>query len=164
MTEFIDDSAGSENIWTSSSDGDIPRVQQLLTEGVSVNAQDESGYSPIHAAVSYGHADLLKFLLSVGANIHLGDIDGDLPIHVCESPAIFEILIAAGADPMAPNGVGETLFDKAVDDENEDLINYLVVKGLGEAPEIRPTFNFEEEEEEEEEEEVEEDENEQVTP
>ena len=37
-----------ENIWTASSDGDIGRVIQLLQEDPSqVNAQDESGYSPL---------------------------------------------------------------------------------------------------------------------
>ena len=55
---------GGENIWTASSDGDLERVQHLLEkEGVDVNAQDEHGYSPIHAAASHGQLALLEFLL-----------------------------------------------------------------------------------------------------
>ncbi len=36
-----------ENIWIASSDGDLARVQELVKSGVSVNAQDENGYSPM---------------------------------------------------------------------------------------------------------------------
>ena len=43
--EFVDNEPS--NIWVASSDGDLERVKQLLAEGVSVNAQDELGYSPM---------------------------------------------------------------------------------------------------------------------
>jgi hypothetical protein len=36
-----------ENIWCSASDGDIARVTILLSQGIDVNAQDETGYSPM---------------------------------------------------------------------------------------------------------------------
>ena len=36
-----------DNIWIASSNGDIERVKELLQSGVSVNAQDEYGYSPM---------------------------------------------------------------------------------------------------------------------
>lgn len=46
--EFVQESSeGSENIWIASSDGDVTRVMELLSEGVSVNAQDDMGYSPL---------------------------------------------------------------------------------------------------------------------
>jgi hypothetical protein len=38
---------GPDNIWIASSNGDISRVQQLLNEGVNVNGQDDTGYSPM---------------------------------------------------------------------------------------------------------------------
>ena len=38
---------GPDNIWIASSNGDISRVQQLLTEGINVNGQDDTGYSPM---------------------------------------------------------------------------------------------------------------------
>ena len=37
----------SENIWTASSDGDAARVQRLVADGVSVNAKDDAGYTPM---------------------------------------------------------------------------------------------------------------------
>ena len=41
------DDEGPDNIWIASSNGDILRVQQLLKEGMSINSQDEVGYSPM---------------------------------------------------------------------------------------------------------------------
>ena len=131
------------NIWVAASDGDLSRVKQLLVEGVDVNAQDDSGYSPLHAAVSYDHLDLVRFLLSEGASLKLPDQDGDLPIHLCESPAMFDLLVEAGADPMAVNFIGESLHQKLLEDHNDDLLthflNYMMKVGLGPEMGVRVT-------------------------
>jgi hypothetical protein len=42
----------NENIFTAAGDGHLDVVQRLVAGGVSVNAQDDFGYSPLHAAVS----------------------------------------------------------------------------------------------------------------
>jgi ankyrin repeat protein len=132
--EFVARGSGApkelENIWIASSDGDLQRVEQLIEEGVSVNAQDETGYSPMHAAVSYGHTQLIEYLLMKGANLHIRDEDGDTPILVVESPEVFELLVRHGSNPHDQNGRGETLLEKAVDDENELMIKYLVENGI----------------------------------
>lgn len=36
-----------ENIWTSAGDGHLDVVKQFIADGVSVNAQDEQGYTPL---------------------------------------------------------------------------------------------------------------------
>ena len=47
-TDPVDDfDEGPDNIWIASSNGDITRVQQLLNDGISVNCQDDAGYSPM---------------------------------------------------------------------------------------------------------------------
>jgi hypothetical protein len=38
---------GPDNIWIAASNNDIARVQKLLAEGISINSQDETGYSPM---------------------------------------------------------------------------------------------------------------------
>lgn len=123
------------NIWVACSDGDLSRVKQLLLEGCDVNAQDDSGYSPIHASVSYNHLDLVKFLLEQGASLKLQDEDGDFPLHVCETIPMFDLLVAAGADPMTVNFLGESLHKRLMDDHNDELLshlmNHLVRAGLG---------------------------------
>jgi ankyrin repeat protein len=121
-----DDNDNDTNIWMACSDGNIECVKSLIKSGVSINAQDENGYSPIHAAVSYGHADLIEFLLDNGANISLRDVDGDTPLLMCEEPDIFELLLRRGANPLDTNNEGECLLEKAIEDENEILIGYLI--------------------------------------
>mmetsp|Transcript_32154 Transcript_32154/g.54221 ORF Transcript_32154/g.54221 Transcript_32154/m.54221 type:complete len:84 (-) Transcript_32154:384-635(-) len=76
-----------DNIWVSSSDGNLDEVKKHIEQGgIPVNAQDEYGYSAIHAAASYGHMEVINYLLSVGADVNLRDEDGDTPLLVCESP------------------------------------------------------------------------------
>lgn len=43
-----------DNIWIAASDGKLDLVKAFVASGVAVNAQDENGYSPIHAASSWG--------------------------------------------------------------------------------------------------------------
>ena len=75
MADFV---AGGENIWVAASDGDLERVKHLVeVEGVSVNAQDEVGYSPLHAAASYGEIQVLEYLLARGGDVTIKDEDGD---------------------------------------------------------------------------------------
>ena len=54
--------AGSSgaNIWVAASDGDQARVQYLIEhDGLLPTSKDASGYTPLHAAVSYDHSNLL---------------------------------------------------------------------------------------------------------
>jgi hypothetical protein len=49
MTDFVSSLSGGENIWVACGDGDLTRTKFLIEEiGISVNAQDEYGYSPLH--------------------------------------------------------------------------------------------------------------------
>lgn len=43
-----------DNIWIAASDGKLDLVKAFVASGVAVNAQDENGYSAIHAAASWG--------------------------------------------------------------------------------------------------------------
>lgn len=47
-------------------------MREFLDEGgMDVNAQDEHGYSCMHAAASYGHVELLQYLVQRGGNINI---------------------------------------------------------------------------------------------
>jgi hypothetical protein len=73
--------------------------------------------------------EVLEYLLSVGASVTLLDEDGDTPLLVCEKPEIFQRLVAAGADPHAKNTEGKGIVEKAVEDDNEELIVWLKDNG-----------------------------------
>jgi hypothetical protein len=47
MAEFHNGEEEEDNIWVAASNGDTNRVKELLALGISVNAQDEYGYSPM---------------------------------------------------------------------------------------------------------------------
>ncbi|ORZ05732.1 ankyrin repeat-containing domain protein, partial [Lobosporangium transversale] len=75
-------------------DGDLASVKKYIEEdGISIDTQDENGYSALHAAASYGHKELIKYLLGKGANVNIQDPDGDSPLFVCETVEIAKILI-----------------------------------------------------------------------
>lgn len=82
-----------------------------------------------HAAASYGEMAVLEYLLSVGGDVSLRDEDGDTPLLVCEKPEIFQRLVQAGADPRVKNTSGMGIVEKAVEEDAEDLINFLMANG-----------------------------------
>ncbi|CAM9600222.1 unnamed protein product [Heterosigma akashiwo] len=114
-----------KNIWVAAGDGDLARVQELIGQGQSVDQHDENGYTPLHAAVSYGRMEVLAYLLSAGADVNTTDTDGDTPLHVCETVEVAQVLLQAGANPAARNAEGKVPAENAIDDENEDLANFL---------------------------------------
>ncbi len=81
------------------------------------------------AAVSYGHLELAKYLLSKGANVNLTDLDGNTALHFCESVAQAKLLVESGANVFAVNNLGHTAAQVALEDEFEDVIEYLVSCG-----------------------------------
>ncbi|KNE71592.1 hypothetical protein AMAG_16154 [Allomyces macrogynus ATCC 38327] len=124
----------SNNIWLECADGHVDRVAAFLDAGVDVNAQDDTGYSPLHAAASYNHVELVRFLLSKGANPNIADEDGDTPLHVAEDPTVLPIDVAAEDDRDAvvvllaarldAAGISYTL-PAASDDDEDDLAHVL---------------------------------------
>ncbi|KAF9360327.1 hypothetical protein BGX26_009797 [Mortierella sp. AD094] len=114
------------NIWLAASDGDLKAVKSFIEEkGVPVNAQDENGYSALHAAASYGHEDLITYLLEKGANVNIQDPDGDTPLFVCETVEIVKMLIDGGADATHVNENEMTAAENAEEEEWLEVAHYL---------------------------------------
>lgn len=79
-----------------------------------------------HAAASYGHCELIDFLIQKGADVNIRDPDGDTPLLVVEDGQTLEKLVSHGADIHAVNNDGQGIIEKALEDENEDLVAYLL--------------------------------------
>ncbi|CAM9701894.1 unnamed protein product, partial [Chrysoparadoxa australica] len=126
--EGVQSSLRMSNIWIAASDGDLARVVELVKGGASVNAKDENGYTPVHAAASYAHMQLLDWLVANGGNVGIQDSDGDTPLHHCEAVEPAQWLIAHGAEKEARNCEGLTAADAALEDRNEALMAYYGVK------------------------------------
>ena len=92
-----------------------PQLLPILRSNPSLaSAQDEHGYSLVHAAASYDHLDLLRTLVHefhVDSNIR--DEDGETPLFVVESVEATRCLLEElGADPTVKNDEGMTAEEK----------------------------------------------------
>ena len=59
---------------------------------------------------------------------------------------MFEMLLSRGADANATNNAGETIVHKYIEDENAELLNYMISHGIV-LSQHTPLFAFEEQEE-----------------
>eukprot|EP00291_Cryptomonas_curvata_P009430 CAMPEP_0172200544 /NCGR_PEP_ID=MMETSP1050-20130122/29399_1 /TAXON_ID=233186 /ORGANISM="Cryptomonas curvata, Strain CCAP979/52" /LENGTH=245 /DNA_ID=CAMNT_0012877883 /DNA_START=112 /DNA_END=845 /DNA_ORIENTATION=+ len=57
--------------------GDLDRMRQLVENGISVNAVDYNGRSPLHLAADRGFTEVVEYLLSNSATPDLKDNRGD---------------------------------------------------------------------------------------
>lgn len=65
----------------------LARVTEMVNAGEDVNALDQYGYAPLHAAASNGWLDVMEYLLTHGANVNVRDGDGNTALHLA---AFFE--------------------------------------------------------------------------
>lgn len=90
-------------------------VQQLLEEGLPVDATDDNGNAMLHIACQNGHRRLAKVLLRGGANMNAQNNKGQTPLHFAFAFGYQELgqyLIAkAGADPTVKNHFGLTCYE-----------------------------------------------------
>lgn len=63
-------------------DGNGERVDELLGEGVDVNASRSDGWTALMFACSEGHEDIVVRLVKGGANVNAVDKWGQSPLHI----------------------------------------------------------------------------------
>lgn len=107
-----------EQLHFAASDGDVPRVKQLLADGAALNTFDELGKTPLHYAAEKGHLEVMQLLLAAGADVNAHDERqiGNTPLReVAEncSVEVAKLLVDAGADPTIPGWMGITALHKA---------------------------------------------------
>jgi uncharacterized protein len=92
-----------------------PELLPLLRTNPSLaSAQDDHGYSLVHAAASYNHLDLLRTLiLELDVPVDLRDEDGETALFVCETVECARILVEElHADPTMKGDEGKTAREK----------------------------------------------------
>ncbi len=90
----------------------------LLERGADANVRDSRGDPILHTAVIFDLTDqtATQALLKHGAKVNGRRSDGGTPLHTAAAlsrPASVKTLLAAGADPNAPDEWGETPLHKA---------------------------------------------------
>lgn len=102
-----------------------PSLLPILRSNLSLaSAQDEHGYSLLHAAASYGHLDLLRTLVrEFHVDVNLTDEDGETCLFVAESVEVARCLVEElGADINLRNNDGLVAQESIVNDGSFPLV------------------------------------------
>lgn len=59
--------------------GNVSRIDMCMKRGMSVNAQDDKGNTPLHYAYYQGRQDIVDRLIAYGADPKIRNNDGDTP-------------------------------------------------------------------------------------
>jgi hypothetical protein len=62
----------------------VETFKYLVEHGADINAQDNGGYTPLHAAIYYGTTEIIKYLISQGARVDIPDNNGVTPTQLAE--------------------------------------------------------------------------------
>lgn len=95
--------------------GNLPFLQECLSNRVSVNGLDKSGSTPLHWAASGGHHECAKTLLEIpNCQVDVQNKLGDTPLHNAAwkgYASIVELLLENGATRTIKNNEKQTPYD-----------------------------------------------------
>ncbi|MBX3302795.1 MAG: ankyrin repeat domain-containing protein [Nitrospira sp.] len=90
-----------EKLREAAAEGNVLRVQTLLEQGVTAQAADERGITPLLLAAKHGHREVAALLLEQGATTNYARQDGVTPLFVAVQEGrrdIVALLLEKGAD------------------------------------------------------------------
>ncbi len=106
----------------------VQGVKRLLLANVSINNMASFGWYALHNAVIEEQTEIVELLLKSGANPDVATKDGTTPLMFAMSGgdiAIVDFLLKYGANPLCKNENGETALDKAIENNQQTVINIL---------------------------------------
>lgn len=114
--------------------GAVRQLRERIRQGEDVNAQDETGFTALHAAALQGHRACVEALLEAGAdpNLSLGGELAMTPLmYAAHSGDIgcFKALLRAGANPNAQLADGTTALYFTVGKGYDDCLIALLEAG-----------------------------------
>lgn len=140
------------DIWTAAAGGHIETLEQHVSAGTDLNAQDpQMGFTPLTAAALQGQTEAAGLLVENGADVNGRNRDGNTPLHNAAflgRIATVELLLSKGADLNIRDGNGQRPLDTVAgpwNSELEGLYRYLegllqLELDLGEIKSARPVI------------------------
>jgi ankyrin repeat protein len=92
-------------------DGNVFKVDKLLSAGANVNARTPDGATALMGAVYYGYPQTSRLLMERGADVNATTDDGVTALHYAAQQGHSDIardLLQKGADPDAVSAAGNT--------------------------------------------------------
>ena len=108
--------------------GHVNVVQFLFGQGISIEAKNKLGQTPLHLSTRSNRVNVVESLISSGANIDATDEKGDTPLHYAAAsnyPEIAKILVKGGADINRENNDGQTPLETAVENTSLEVVDVL---------------------------------------
>ena len=115
------------------SNGHFEVVQYLVDNGAQIRARTNLSNTPLMLAAVKNHCDIINFLIQRGhpAQINSTTVGGNTALHNAAKKGCLEVvkcLVEQGADVDLKNKCKETPFDLANQNEQKDVIKYLLEK------------------------------------
>lgn len=122
-----------EKLLVASATGEIEKVKQLLSRGVSPDVCDSKGWTPLLSACALGDTAMTRLLVEKGANVKAADANGLTPLWfiIAKKAGLSEVqsLLDKGADPNASTGYFGTLLTAAINRNDAGLVRELLNRG-----------------------------------
>lgn len=108
---------------------DAAEVARLIAEGETPDSSDSQGFTPLHLASQEHALAAATALLNLGAMVDPINSFGNTPLFVAVfnsrgRPEMIDLLRSRGANPLHPNGTGQTPMGLARLIGNYDVAQY----------------------------------------
>lgn len=125
--------AGTDPLWVAAVQGNLRKVDALISAGAPVSTVNSAGATILHKAVEQGHVEIAQRLIRAGIHVDVRDAIGKTPLHYAArrgaSSPIATALIHAGADVNARGDDGRTPAMAAARRGLLEIFNLLVAAG-----------------------------------
>jgi serine/threonine protein kinase len=137
-TVTVPGSQGEMALWQSAIVyGNVEMLELLLEHGANINAKDNSGITPLHAAIQTGNLSITKWLLEHGASINAKNNSGTTPLHYViqqlampyDNLGMLKLLLEHGANLNVKDNNGTTPLHTAVQSGNLSITKWMLEHG-----------------------------------
>ncbi|KAL9961131.1 hypothetical protein ACROYT_G030022 [Oculina patagonica] len=132
-SDFVDKDKNEWNsLHSAAEDGDVTKIESLLSRGISVNSRDDQGATPLMKAALNDKLQAVEYLLTKGANPPLENNNGWNLLHCASgggNPVIIELMLSHVPSIDSINNEGVTALMIAAANGKLQAVEYLLKKG-----------------------------------